>query len=93
VLCFRCILSLIAAPLGAVSYSFGMVRFYPLMNLVQLAMVVGLNILLLPTWGPMGAAIALLANDTLGLIVIASLMGYKAYAARGGGPPCSAVAP
>jgi O-antigen/teichoic acid export membrane protein len=93
VLCFRCLLSLIAAPLGAVSYSFGMVRFYPLMNLVQLAMVVGLNILLLPTWGPMGAAIALLANDTLGLIVIASLMGYKAYAARGGGPPCSAVAP
>jgi len=93
VLCFRCILALVTAPLGAVSYSFGMVRFYPLLNLVQLAMVVGLNILLLPTWGPMGAAIALLANDTLGLIVIASLMGYKAYAARGGGPPCNAVAP
>lgn len=77
VLCFRCLIAILGIPVGAIGYSVGLVRVYPLVNSLQLAVVVGLNLLLLPTRGPMGAAIALLVNDTIGLAAIAGLTWYK----------------
>ena len=68
-LCLRTCLSILICPVGVVGYSLGLVRVYWLINVVQLALVVGLNVVLLPRLGPLGAAVALVANDLAGLVL------------------------
>lgn len=68
-LCFRYCIALLACPIGVIGYSFGMVRIYWLVNMLQLIVTVSLSVLLLPRIGAAGAAIALIANDTVGAAV------------------------
>ena len=65
-LCFRFCLSMFLSPVGIVGYSFGFVRFIWLINILQLIAVVGINIWLLPIYGPIGGALALIAAEVIG---------------------------
>jgi hypothetical protein len=51
-----------------------MVRYYWVLNIVQLIMVVTINVLLLPRIGPIASVLALAANTVLGAIVIVILV-------------------
>jgi O-antigen/teichoic acid export membrane protein len=73
-LCLRYCLSLIINPLHMMGYNFGLVKIYWLINLIQLIFVVIVNILLLPLYGPIGAAIALIVNELIGLFLILPLI-------------------
>lgn len=73
-LCFRYCISLLICPIGVVGYSFGLVRTYWLINLLQLAVTVGLSVFLLPRIGAAGAAIALIANDAVGAVVAGAII-------------------
>ncbi len=72
-LSLRYCLAILTCPVGVISYSFGFVRILWLINLVQFIVVVFANILLLPVHGPIGSAIALIINDTIGLLVMGIL--------------------
>ncbi|WP_221252124.1 oligosaccharide flippase family protein [Desulfuromonas versatilis] len=69
-LCLRYCISILVCPVGVIGYSFGMVSVYWWINLCQLIVVVGINILLLPKVGVLGAAIALILNEVIGLSLI-----------------------
>lgn len=73
-LSLRYCLAILINPIYLVGYNFGLVNIYWLINLFQLATVIVINILLLPRFGPIGSAIALVANDLLGFILIGSLV-------------------
>jgi O-antigen/teichoic acid export membrane protein len=70
VLCIRYCLSILVNPLGIIGFNLGLVRLYCLLNLLQLTVVVGLNVLLLPKIGAMGAAVSLVCNEVLGALVV-----------------------
>jgi O-antigen/teichoic acid export membrane protein len=76
-LCIRYLLALLACPVGVVGYTLGFVRIYWLVNLLQLLIVLGLNVVLLPMIGPVGSALALIANDAVGLVCIGMLIRWK----------------
>jgi O-antigen/teichoic acid export membrane protein len=73
-LCLRYCLSLIINPLHMMGYNFGLVKIYWLINLIQLIFVVLVNVLLLPLYGPIGAAIALIVNELIGFFLILPLI-------------------
>lgn len=73
-LSLRYCLAILINPVYLVGYNFGLVNIYWLINLFQLAAVIVINILLLPRFGPIGSAIALVANDMLGFVLIGSLI-------------------
>jgi O-antigen/teichoic acid export membrane protein len=66
VLSLRYALALLIAPISVMGYSFGMVREYWWINILQLLTVVGIMLALLPVLGPLAAALALIANELLG---------------------------
>ncbi|MBP1691396.1 MAG: putative polysaccharide biosynthesis protein, partial [Bacteroidetes bacterium] len=66
ILCLRYAFAMLVAPVGVIGYSLGMVRIYWMINLVQLAVVVLINVLFLPLIGPIASALALLANELIG---------------------------
>ena len=73
-LCLRSCLSILICPVGVLGYAMGLVRVYWLINLIQLAFVVALNMFLLPRFGAKGAAMALLANDLVGFAMAGMLL-------------------
>jgi len=72
VLCIRYCISILICPIGIIGYNFGIIRIYTLINAIQFIAVIAINILLLPVIGPMGSALALIANEIIG----ASLAGF-----------------
>jgi O-antigen/teichoic acid export membrane protein len=78
ILCLRYCLSLLICPLGVVGYGLGMARTYWKINLLQLLIVLSVNILLLPVWGTMASAIALVLNDLVGAIIVGTIIWRKA---------------
>lgn len=66
ILSLRYALALLIAPIAVMGYSFGMVREYWWINILQLVTVVSINIVLLPTLGPLASALALIANEIVG---------------------------
>jgi O-antigen/teichoic acid export membrane protein len=66
VLSLRYALALLIAPIAVMGYSFGMVREYWWINILQLLTVIGINVLLLPVLGPLASALALIANEIVG---------------------------
>jgi O-antigen/teichoic acid export membrane protein len=66
VLCLGYVAAIFVCPAGVVGYALGMVRLYWFINLVQLLVVIGSLVLLLPRIGPLGAALAFVANATVG---------------------------
>jgi len=67
VLSLRYALAILICPIGVIGYSFGMVRVYWWINLVQLAGVLTINILFLTRVGPMASALALITNEVIGV--------------------------
>jgi O-antigen/teichoic acid export membrane protein len=72
-LSLRYVLAILGAPLGVIGYSLGLVRVYWLINILQLTIVLVINLVLLPRVGPMGSAIAYLANELVGLGTVGTL--------------------
>lgn len=72
-LSLRYVLAILGAPLGVIGYSLGLVRVYWLINLLQLTTVLAINLVLLPRIGPVGSAIAYLANELVGLGIVGTL--------------------
>ena len=70
ILCFRYCLSILICPIGVIGYSFGMVKVFWLINIVQLIAVVAIDILLLPRIGVIGAALALIANELISFSLV-----------------------
>jgi len=73
-LCVRFALAMCASPMGAIGYSFGLVRFLWIINVVQLVAVILLNILLLPRIGAVGGAVALIVNEFISLVMVGSMV-------------------
>jgi O-antigen/teichoic acid export membrane protein len=74
VLSFRYALALLMAPISVMGYSFGMVREYWWINILQLVTSVGIMFALLPVLGPMAAALALIATEILGGILVFTIL-------------------
>jgi O-antigen/teichoic acid export membrane protein len=73
-LCLRFSFAILVSPFQMMGYSFGLVRPYALLSLLQLALVILLNVQLLPLVGPAGAVMALIASDITGFSVTAILI-------------------
>lgn len=87
-LCLRSCISILICPVGVVGYSFGLVRVYWIINLFQLALVVLINLALLPRLGPLGAAIALVVNEIAGFLIAGWII-LRCMSAPGSPiPPC-----
>ncbi|MBN1589439.1 MAG: oligosaccharide flippase family protein [Pirellulales bacterium] len=65
-LCLRFFVSFCVIPVSICGYSFGLVRYYWMVNLLQLVAVVFMNALLLPILGPIAPALAILTNSLIG---------------------------
>ncbi len=76
-LCLRYAIAFLIAPAGIIGYSLGLVRTYWLINAVQLAVVVTLNLLLLPRIGPYASAIALIVHESISLVWVGTLLWRK----------------
>lgn len=76
-LCARFVLAMFASPMGAIGYSFGLVRFFWIINLIQLVCVILLNILLLPRIGAVGGAVALILNELISLVMVGYMVWRK----------------
>jgi O-antigen/teichoic acid export membrane protein len=84
-LSLRYVLAILGAPLGVIGYSLGLVRVYWLINILQLTIVLVINLVLLPRVGPMGSAIAYLANELVGLGAVGTLT-WRRLAVSSGRP-------
>jgi O-antigen/teichoic acid export membrane protein len=73
-LSFRYALAILICPIGVIGYSFGMVRVYWWINCIQLLVVVGITVWLLPILGPLGAALALIANEVVGVLLAGTIL-------------------
>lgn len=76
-LCMRYTLAILFIPVALIGYSFGLVKIYFWMNLLQLIVVVTINIFLLPIYGPIGSAIALIVNEMIGLTITGFFVNRK----------------
>jgi len=74
VLSLRLCLALMLGPIHMVGYNLGLIRIYWIVNLLQLSLVVGLNVWLLPRIGLLGSAFALLGNDLLGIVILGPII-------------------
>jgi O-antigen/teichoic acid export membrane protein len=74
VLSLRYALAILICPVGVIGYSLGMVRVYWWINAIQLAAVVSITVWLLPVIGPLGAALALIANEVIGVLFAGSIL-------------------
>lgn len=83
VLCIRYAIAILIAPIGIIGYSLGMVRIYWMINLLQLAAVVAINVLFLPVWGPLASALALLVNELIGGSLAGTILWNRFTTAKG----------
>jgi O-antigen/teichoic acid export membrane protein len=86
-------LAILISPAGVVGYSFGLVRIYWLLNLAQLIAVVIINILLLPVYGPIASAIALIVNVLMSIGVVGVILWKKITYVEKGSENCNNCVP
>lgn len=77
VLCIRYCLAILICPLGVIGYSFGMVRIYWIINIIQLIVVLIINVTFLPQIGPMASALALIAIEIINLVIVGTIIWRK----------------
>jgi O-antigen/teichoic acid export membrane protein len=87
VLSLRYCIAILICPVAVIGYSFGMVKVYWWVNLVQLAVVVTITVTLLPTVGPLGAALALIANEVTGVLLVGTILWRRMRALEHAGEP------
>ncbi len=82
VLCIRYCISILVCPLGVIGYSFGMVKVYWWINIIQLITVLVISVWFLPLIGPLASALALIANEIVGFFLVGLIIwrksGYRA---------------
>jgi len=61
---------MIVCPLGIIGYNFGLVKFYWIVSLIQLAVTLVLNMYFLPVWGVAGAIAAWFGSDIIGMSLV-----------------------
>jgi O-antigen/teichoic acid export membrane protein len=76
-LSLRYAFAILICPIGVVGYSLGMVRVYWWINIIQLAAVFCVNLFLLPHIGPMASALALIANEIIGVTLAGVMIARK----------------
>ncbi|MFH0703037.1 MAG: oligosaccharide flippase family protein [bacterium] len=76
-LCIRYCISILICPLGVISYNFGLVKFSPPINFIQLVIVVLMNIVALPLIGSLSAVIALIISEVFGGLAFGLLIWKK----------------
>lgn len=76
-LCFRYCISILICPIGVIGYNFGMVNSYWWINIIQLLVVFGVSVILLPLLGSLGSAIALIANEIVGSSILGLVLWRK----------------
>lgn len=81
-LSIRYCISILLCPIGVIGYSFGMIRMYWWINILQFIAVVSINILLLPKIGPMGSVLALIANEIIGVVFVGFIIRQKIIAMK-----------
>jgi O-antigen/teichoic acid export membrane protein len=69
ILCFSYCIAILMCPLGVIGYSFGMVKEFWWINIIQLSAVIAINVLFLPSWGPLAAALAFAAQNLIGFVI------------------------
>ena len=74
ILSLRYALAILICPLGVIGYSFGMVRIYWRINLIQLGAVLVINLVFLPRIGPVAAALALIVNELISVSIVGTLI-------------------
>jgi len=77
ILCLRYFIAIMICPLSIIGYNFGLVGVYSLINFIQMIIVICINLLLLPKMGAMGSALALIAYELFGGILIALIIRRK----------------
>lgn len=77
VLCIRYCISILVCPLGVIGYSFGMVKVYWWINIIQLVTVVIISVWFLPLIGPLASALALIANEIVGFLFVGIIIWRK----------------
>jgi O-antigen/teichoic acid export membrane protein len=82
ILCLRYCIAILTCPIAVISYSFGMVRVYWLINMFQLIAVVAISIFLLPIVGAIGAALALIANEIIAFTFVTTIIWYRIAAMK-----------
>ena len=87
VLSLRYVIAILICPVAVIGYSFGMVRVYWWVNLIQLAVVVTVTVTLLPLLGPLGAALALIANEITGILLVGTILWRRMRALEQRGEP------
>lgn len=76
-LCLRYVILIATDPIALIGYNFGLVRDYVWITLIELIVVVGIDVWLLPIVGPMAAALALIAAAALGAALVGLLIWRK----------------
>lgn len=82
ILSLRYALAILICPIGVIGYSFGMVRVYWWINMVQLAAVLTINVVFLPRIGPMASALALIVNEIIGVAIAGTLIMKRIHTLR-----------
>ncbi|MFA5343058.1 MAG: oligosaccharide flippase family protein [Kiritimatiellia bacterium] len=76
-LCLRYCLATLICPIGVIGYSYGFVRVYWLINLIQLFSVLVINMMFLPKIGALASTIALIINEIIGVVCIGWLVLWR----------------
>lgn len=82
-LCIRYLFSIVACPAAVVGYNLNLVRVYPIIHVMQFAVVFIGNLLLLPSWGPIASCLALILVEVVTLAVICPMI-YVRLTRKGG---------
>lgn len=76
-LCLGCCVAIIMCPIGVIGYSYGMIRHYWWINIIQLLLAVIVNIILLPRIGIIASALAIICYNIAGFIIFSMMISIK----------------
>ncbi len=66
-------------PVAVIGYSIGMARVYWVVNLIQLCLVFTMLIILLPVYGPVGAAVTFVVSTVVGSLIVGAILLRKTH--------------
>lgn len=77
ILCIRYCISILICPLGLIGYSFGMVKYFWWINIIQLFTILIISVWLLPVIGILAAGLALISNEIVGAFILGNIFWRK----------------
>src|SRR5271157_57687 len=73
-LSFSYCIAILMCPIGVIGYSFGMVKEFWWINIIQLAALIAINVAFLPTLGPVAAALSVVAQNLVGFVLSGGIL-------------------